>query len=549
MGAGKLVLGPLMRYVDEASAGIWVETAEPATVTVRAGGRSWSHRTFAVHDHHYALVEVDGLEPGSITPYSVSVDAAEVWPPADSSYPPSVIATLKPGTPLRMAFGSCRTSVPHDEAGNRTHGVDALRALAVRMVTDQVRRPDLVLFLGDQVYADETSTEMQEFIASRRDLDEPPGDELEDYEEYAHLYQLAWSDPANRWLLSTLPSAMIFDDHDIRDDWNTSIAWKHTMEATRWWHQRLVAGLASYWVYQHLGNLSHAERAEDPLWRRVREHDGPGELDLTRELDALVERADADPESYRWSFSRDLADTRLIVLDSRAARVLEPERRGMLDPAELAWLDERMVGGVRHLFVGTSVPFLLPPGLQSVEAWNEAVAGGAWGRLAARAAEWVRQAIDLEHWGAFQRTFRQVAAMAVEVADGKRGPAPATVTFLSGDVHHSYVSEVRRRSGSRIVQAVCSPIRNPLPRVLRFVTAIFAYPVAGFLGRLAARSARVPDAPFRWRKVDGPWFDNAIATLEDRPEGLVMRWETGEVHDDLDRPELVPVAEVTLRPR
>ena len=83
-----------------------------------------------------------------------------------------------------------------------------------------------MLFLGDQVYADETTEEMREFIASRRDIDEPPGTELKDYEEYAHLYALAWTDPANRWLLSTLPSAMIFDDHDIRDDWNTSLAWR-----------------------------------------------------------------------------------------------------------------------------------------------------------------------------------------------------------------------------------------------------------------------------------------------------------------------------------
>ena len=114
------------------------------------------------------------------------------------------------------------------------------------------------MFLGDQVYADDTSPSMKEFIASRRDPSEPPWDELKDYQEYAHLYRLAWSDPANRWLLSTLPSAMIFDDHDIRDDWNTSWTWRREMEATDWWHERVVAGLGSYWVYQHLGNLGAA---------------------------------------------------------------------------------------------------------------------------------------------------------------------------------------------------------------------------------------------------------------------------------------------------
>jgi phosphodiesterase/alkaline phosphatase D-like protein len=110
-----------------------------------------------------------------------------------------------------------------------------------------------VLFLGDQVYADETSDAMQEFIASRRSLDEGPGEELKDFEEYAYLYSLAWSDPANRWLLSTLSSAMIFDDHDIRDDWNTSREWREKMQATSWWQERIVGGLGSYWVYSTSG--------------------------------------------------------------------------------------------------------------------------------------------------------------------------------------------------------------------------------------------------------------------------------------------------------
>ena len=234
-GAG-LVLGPLVRYVDETTASIWVETAESATVTVTAGSATWSARTFRVHDHHYALVECPGIEPGTVVPYTVSVDGEQVWPaPAeDLDLPDPVIATLKPGKPLRLAFGSCRTSVPHDEAGNRSHGVDALRAYALAMAgvtqsSEELPWPDLVLFLGDQVYADETSDEMQEFIESRRDISEPPGEELKDYEEYAHLYKLAWCDPANRWLLSTVPSAMIFDDHDVRDDWNSWAAWRQDM--------------------------------------------------------------------------------------------------------------------------------------------------------------------------------------------------------------------------------------------------------------------------------------------------------------------------------
>lgn len=563
------MLGPMLRYVDRTSASIWVETRDATTVTVRAAGRSWSAPTFGVHGHHYALVEVDGLEPGSRHAYEVEVDGTTAWPAPGSPYPPSVIATLEPGRPLRMAFGSCRTSVPHDEQGNRTHGVDALRAFGLRLAAAEVdgeadgespSGPDLVLFLGDQVYADETSDEMEEFIASRRDIEAPPWDELKDFEEYAHLYKLAWTDSVNRWLLSTLPSLMIFDDHDVRDDWNTSAEWKQQMEATSWWHERIVAGLGSYWVYQHLGNLSPEERAEDELWQAVLAGRGEGgaEVDITGLVDAFAARVDQEPTTYRWSFRRDLDDVRLVVVDSRAARVLDPENRSMLDPEELAWLDEQMQGGFRHLLVGTSLPLLLSPGLHHLEAWDEALVEGAWGRRGARFGEWLRQTVDLEHWAAFQHGFKEVATMALEVAYGERGPAPDTVTFLSGDVHHSYVSEVRRVHGrastsgrrSRIVQAVCSPIRNPLPRSMRFATAFLSYGLAGPMGAVAARSAHVPDPPFTWGLLRGPWFDNNLALLEDRgDDGLALSWWTGVVEDgDHEHPALSEVASMTVRP-
>lgn len=541
----------MIRYVDETSASIWVETRSDSPVTVRAGNRSWEARTFAVHGHHYALVEAEGLEPGTVLPYTVEINGTQCWPEPASEFPPPVIATLKPGKPLRLAYGSCRTSVPHDESGNRSHGVDSLRAYALAMASsDDLRWPDLVAFLGDQVYADLTSEQMQDFIRARRDIEAPPGEELKDYEEYAHLYFLAWSDPANRWLLSTLPSAMIFDDHDIRDDWNTSLSWKREMEATTWWHGRIVAGLASYWVYQHLGNLSPQERAADPVWKRIAGHTGGDEIDLSAELDSFADRADRDPESYRWSYCRDFGDTRLIVVDSRAARDLAPDRRALVDKAEMAWLDGRMRGGFRHLLVATSLPFLLPMGLHYVESWNEAISQGAWGKTAARAGEKLRQAVDLEHWGAFQNSFREVAVMATEVADGKRGPAPDTIAFLSGDVHYSYVSEVERSSGSRIIQAVCSPIRNPLPRLMRSFAAIMSYGLATPVGALVARSAKVPDPPFRWSGVKGPWFDNNLASLEVTPEGLDLWWQTGVVDGgDHLHPRLERVASVTVAPR
>ena len=569
--SGPLVLGPMLRYIGETDATVWVETAQAATVSVELDldgeRREWSSPTFAINGHHYALVVVDGLAAGGAWDYSVRVGGTPVWPPEDSRFPHPRIRTIDRQRPTRLLFGSCRTSVPHDREGNRTNGVDALRALALAVADGREEWPDLVAFLGDQVYADLTSEAMQEFIKARRSLDEPPGEEIKDYEEYAHLYWLAWNDEANRWLLSTLPSCMIFDDHDIRDDWNTSWTWHEEMNRTSWWRERLMAGLASYWVYQHIGNLSPAQLAEDEVYRRVLAYaaqpgravtpgaEGVGEhaeLDLTEAVFDLARRADRHPEAYRWSYRRDLGDSRLVVVDSRAARVLEPRHRSMLDPDELAWLDAQLTGDVEHLLIGTSLPFLLPPGLHDLEAIDEVLASGAHGRVISRVAERVRQSVDLEHWAAFNEGFDEVFEIVMDVARGNRGRPPATIAFLSGDVHNSYVAEVteaaaRHGARSRIVQAVCSPIRNPMPRGLRVMMSAFARGLVRPMHAIARRSKRVPDPAYPWRVTNGPWFDNCLAEVRVEGRALAFVWRAGETRteDDL-RPVLRTVARVRV---
>ncbi len=550
-----LVLGPMLRYVDETSATVWVRTADAAHVTVERDGRAWTAPTFAVHGSHYALVVLDGLEPGSDDAYAVRIDDEPVWPL--EGMPPSRIRTLDPTRLPHFAFGTCRTTGSHDAVGNRAHGVDALRSLAVALRDDPaVEHPDLLLLLGDQVYADTTPhPELEEFMRSRRSLDEPPGEEIKDFVEYCELYRLAWSDEVIRWVMSTVPSAMMFDDHDIRDDWNTSWSWRRDIRATTWWQERIVSGLSAYWVHQHIGNLSPTELADEEVWRHVAAHAASGrtdELDLSETLDALATRADAEPETYRWSYTRALGDCVLVVIDSRSARELRPDGRSMLDAGEMRWLDGVLRGGVRHLFIGTSLPFLLPPGLHDFEAMDEVMAQGAYGRGVARAAEKLRRSIDLEHWAAFNEGFDEVFEMVMEVARGERGPAPDTVTFLSGDVHNSYLAELsdphRHGATSRVVQAVCSPIRNPMPRGVRAVMSLFARSLVRPMRFVASRSRRVPDPAYPWTVTDGPWFDNNLALCRVGPAGLDLVWVTGVVDADPDRPRLEQVYAAHLAP-
>ncbi|MDQ4063293.1 MAG: alkaline phosphatase D family protein, partial [Actinomycetota bacterium] len=235
--ASELVLGPLLRYTGASDATIWVETGAACEVEVSTGNSSHRATTFQVEGHHYALVRITGLEAGSTYEYSVALDGKRVWPEQESAFPPSVIRTIVPDGKLDLAFGSCRISAPHDPPYNRKpsvlgggHERDALYALALEMRDKPWESwPDALLLLGDQVYADAVSEGTRDFIRSRRDPEVPPGETVADFEDYTRLYWDSWKDPAVRWLLSTVPTAMIFDDHDVNDDWNTSETWVRQM--------------------------------------------------------------------------------------------------------------------------------------------------------------------------------------------------------------------------------------------------------------------------------------------------------------------------------
>jgi PhoD-like phosphatase len=511
-----LLLGPLLRYAGETDATLWVETDDACTVSVLGH----ECRTFEVAGHHYALVVVDDLEPGRTYEYDVTLDGEKVWPEPDSPFPPSIIRTITADHPLQILFGSCRVTLPHvppythspDDDSDRGREHDALYAVAQRMLREPREQwPDKIVMLGDQVYADEGSPVTRARIRSRRDTTRPPGQEVADFEEYTWLYGEAWGDPVIRWLLSTVGSAMIWDDHDVIDDWNTSADWLREIRRQPWWEERILGAIVSYWIYQHLGNLAPAELHEDEMWDRVRAHEG----DAHGMLRQFAYKADRETEGTRWSYCRDWAGVRLVMIDSRGGRVLEGTRK-MVDDDEFEWITEHLTGGHRHLIVGTSLPLLMLPGLHHLETWNEAVCNGAWGGPGKKLAEKTRRAVDLEHWPAFGDSFNRLVRHIEEVASGKHGEPPETIVVIAGDVHHAYIAGMDFTSGqasSRAYQAVCSPFRNALNRNEKG-TLRFTHSRAGrLIGKALARSARVDAPGLSWDIDGGPWFDNQVGSL------------------------------------
>ncbi len=511
-----LVLGPILRHVDSRSATVWVETSGPGTVEVcTADGRAHSP-TFHVAGHHYALVCVDGLHPGSSYPYQVVLDDEVVWPEPGSNLPASRIRTVDPAKPFRLVFGSCRYATSAAVPEDKHYDFDALDAFAIRMTnTGPDAWPDALALLGDQVYADEPSPETRRFIAGRRDVSAPPYDEVADFEEYTRLYLESWGDPHVRWMMASIPSSMIFDDHDVKDDWNTSGRWRAEMQQTSWWEERITGGLMSYWVYQHLGNLSASALAADEIYRRVSAADD-GEPVLRAFAQAADREADGG-KGAQWSYRRDFGRVRLLVIDSRCGRMLADGRRSMLSEAEFAWVERQLRGEYDHLLIGTSLPWLLPRALHDVESWNEALCAGDRGSVPAEVGEKLRRAADLEHWAAFRQSFDRLAYLLARVGRGEHGgPAPATICVLSGDVHHAYVARAVYPTAvqSAIYQLTCSPLHNYVPAPMHWAFRLAWSAAAERTTRwLLGALSKVPKPPLSWYRLAGPFFGDEITTV------------------------------------
>jgi hypothetical protein len=508
--AAELVLGPLLRYAGTKSASFWLETSGPCEVEVLGHRDS----TFCVEGHHYALLLVDDLRPGSVIDYDVRLDGRVVWPPEDDR-PAPVVHTRSGERQVRLVFGSCRRGDPQPKPGEFPDtGIDALWAYSRQLQRGDVEWPDAVLLLGDQVYADEVSPATREFIDSRRDVREPPGEEIADFEEYTRLYRESWSDPDIRWLLSTVPTAMIFDDHDVNDDWNISASWVGEMRAEPWWDARITGAFMSYWLYQHLGNLSPPQLAEEELLPLVRT-----DADAGPRLREAARRWDRESAHSRWAYYRDFGDSRLLVIDSRAARVLDEHHREMIDEEEWNWIVDHSRGEFDHLVIASTLPVFMPKGIHHLEAWNEATCAGAWGRLAARLGEKIRRALDLEHWSAFHDSFERLCDWLRAVADGDEAERPpSTIVLVGGDVHNAYINQVTlpttSTKPSRVFQIVCSPFRNPLDAMQRrSVKMITSRPAAAVM-RLLARLARVPRSRTDWKLIRQPSFHNSLGELQ-----------------------------------
>ncbi len=541
-------MGPLLRWVGDSSATVWVETAEACRVEVLGQDA----KTFEVCGHHYALVVLDDLAPGATIPYDVRINGQQVWPRPGSVDPPSVIRTTDREGSTRVLMGSCRAAAPHeppythDLAFNAEgRGVDTLWAHAQRMKSETPAQwPSVVVFAGDQIYADDSSPKARERIEERRadslDLD---AHKVYDFDEYCWLYHEAWSAAPERWLLSTVSSAMIFDDHDMVDDWNISASWIEDMRSDDTWDERAVNGLMSYWIYQHLGNLSPDQiRDEGILDQLVASEDATS---ILREWATRCFADSGSPGGYQFSHVRQVGDVTVVVIDCRNGRVLDDHARLMVQRSEWEMVRSAATEATGHVLLVTSVPVFLADGIHDLHVWNYRMCDGAWGRFGRRFGERVRRSLDLEDWPAFPESFQMFRALIDDLRT--RPDPPRSIIVASGDIHFSYAARVEsfEADGPDVWQIVSSPIRNALIPHERGAMRFALTRSGARVGKLLRRLVRGVDTRPALDVVAGPFFANNMCEIVYRPDNVELVFEQSTSSDG-DQPDLNEVARLTI---
>lgn len=245
--------------------------------------------------------------------------------------------------------------------------------------------------------------------------------------------------------LAHLPCLMIFDDHDVTDDWNLSAQWEETAYGHPFSKRIIGNALLAYWLCQGWGNNPDA-------FTRVLEKTAL--LSNTRQyLDrALQDELIDDLLSFQnWHYVLPTTPA-LVVLDTRTRRwrsemnLKQPS--GLLDWEALSELQQELLDHPSAIIVSPAPIF----GVKLIETVQRVFSWCGYPLL-----------VDAENWMAH----RGAAQVILNIFRHSR--TPGNYVVLSGDVHYSFVYEVlirHRKAGPRIWQITSSGIKNEFPRAL-----------------------------------------------------------------------------------
>ena len=274
-----------------------------------------------------------------------------------------------------------------------------------------------------------------------------------------------------RRALAHLPVYMIFDDHDITDDWNLARGWEEAAYSHPFSRRIIGNALIGYWLFQGWGNdpARHHELLEAALCcfpangpartaTRAAQQARTGPAPVPP-LDAEPD-GDADPQDRlidrllefgHWHYSLPTSP-KLVVLDTRTHRwwsessLAKPS--GLMDWEQLSELQQTLMDEEAVVMV-SAAPVL---GVKLIENVQRVF---TWFGLALL--------VDAENWMAHPGS----ANVMLNIFRHRR--TPRHFVILSGDVHYSFVYDavLRFRTNTPLIwQITASGLKNEFPPTL-----------------------------------------------------------------------------------
>ena len=245
-----------------------------------------------------------------------------------------------------------------------------------------------------------------------------------------------------RRALAHIPVYMIFDDHDITDDWNLTRGWEESVYSNPFGKRIIGNALIGYLLCQGWANHPTKFLALKADVSRYFQTDG------LYHQDELIDRL---MDWSEWHYQLETSP-KVLVLDTRTQRWRSESSlnkpSGLMDWEALCEMQQSLIGQKSVIMVSAAPIF----GVKLIETVQKIFT--FFGKALT---------VDAENWMAHKGT----ASVILNIF--RHHKTPPHFIILSGDVHYSFVYDVSlrfRRNSPRIVQFTSSGIKNQFPEGL-----------------------------------------------------------------------------------
>jgi len=254
------------------------------------------------------------------------------------------------------------------------------------------------------------------------------------------IQQFSKTLPQAQRVMANLPVYMIFDDHDVTDDWNLSRAWEHSAYQLPMARRIIGNALIGYLMFQGWGNAP--EKFPDDLFSDLRDVFVKHQPQVHDQLVSRLLKFEG------WSFTIDCYP-KVVVLDTRTQRWHSEQiaswPSGLMDWESLAEVQQHLLGHQSVILVSPAPVF----GVKLIE-------------VVQRIGTWLGQSlkVDAENWMAHPGA----AGAMLNMFQHRR--TPQNFVILSGDVHYAFASDIflrRVENSPHIWQVTSSGIANSFP--------------------------------------------------------------------------------------